>query len=323
MNYPCINKKTKLNCSELKIISYFSQSFKTNYKMVKLKIGIGVTIMSLSLLMSSCGGSEPDDINNVDLSDTLEDEFAEMFESPDEDYHLPSPLQVASIFKKSGLEYNAGVTNPPENASNYTEELDQMLNFGVYSADMAYCVLNEQSNEGRKYLAVISDMAGEIGMEAVFENEDLMNRFDANIEDKDSIEILMIDIHERTEAYMEENDMQHTSAIHFAGAWTEGMYLGVYDYENNPEKEGVGSQLTEQMAILSNIIKGLKDPRNDGMELGWLITDLTNIQDKFDGFESVTAYYDDENAEELVLGEGEFESLAELIKELRAKITNG
>ena len=42
-----------------------------------------------------------------------------------------------------------------------------MLNFGVYSADMAYCVMNEQSNEGRKYLDVITDLADKIGMEAV------------------------------------------------------------------------------------------------------------------------------------------------------------
>lgn len=290
-----------------------------------MKTGLSLMIMSLSLLFTACGGGEgDDDLNNVNVDTTAEDEFDEsMFESPDIDYHLPSPLQVASIFKKSGLEYNAGVTNPTDNASKYTDDLNQMLNFGVYSADMAYCVLNEQSNEGRKYLKVISDLAGEIGMEAVFENQDLMDRFDANIEDKDSIEILMIDIHERTEEYMEENDMQHTSAIHFAGAWTEGMYLGVYDYENNPEKDGVGSQLTEQMAILSNIIKGLEDPKNDGMELGWLITDLKKIQSTFDNFSSVKAYYEDENADELILADGEFESLAVLIKDLRSKIING
>jgi hypothetical protein len=276
------------------------------------------------MILGSCGGSEPDDNQVVDLTDTLEEDFdVDLFESPEVDYHLPSPLQVASIFKKSGLEYNTGVTNSPDNSENYTEELSQLLNFGVYSADMAYCVLNEQSNEGRIYLGVISNLSAEIGMEAVFANEDLMDRFDANIEDKDSIEILMIDIHERTEEYMEENDMQHTSAIHFAGAWTEGMYLGVYDFENNGSKDGLGAQITEQMAILGNIIKGLKDPRNDGMELGWVITDLENIQSVFDGFDSVTAYYEDESAEELTLSDEEYSSLGELIKTLRSKITNG
>lgn len=279
--------------------------------------------MALGLILVSCGNSEPEDNNIVVDTNSTEDILTEdMFESPDVDYHLPSPLQVASIFKKSGLAYHSNITNPTTNVSKYTEELKQMLNFGVYSADMAYCVLNEQSNEGRKYLGAITTLAEQIGMEAVFENQDLMDRFDKNIEDKDSIEILMIDIHERTETYMEENEMQHRSSIHFAGAWTEGMYLGVYDYEKNKQKDGLGAQITEQMAILSNIIKGLKDPKNSGMELGWLIADLENIQGTFDNFESVKAYMADENATELELSEADFKALGDLIKSLRSKIIN-
>lgn len=275
-----------------------------------------------TMFLAACGNSEPDDVVVPD-SDGNENFDDDLFESPDIDYHLPSPLQVASIFKKSGLEFNAGVGNDPKNVDKYTGELKKLLNFGVYSADMAYCVLNEQSNDGRVYLSAITTLASEIGMEAVFENEDLMNRFEANMEDKDSIEILMIDIHERTEEYMEENDMQHQSAIHFAGAWTEGMYLGVYDYENNGKQDGLGAQITEQMAILGNIIKGLKDPKNAGMELGWVITDLENIQATFDSFKSVVAYYEDETAEELTLSDSEYKELGALIKDLRAKIING
>jgi len=295
--------------------------------MKKTKLLLNLIAVSAVSLLLSCGGNTEEDTNElniVDTTDALSDEdFEDMFESPEVDYHLPSPLQVASIFKKSGLDYNSDATSKTDLVENYTEELTQMLNFGVYSADMAYCVLNEQSNEGRKYLQVITDLTERIGMEAVFENKDLMDRFDKNIEDKDSIEILMIDIHERTEMYMDENDMQHQQAIHFAGAWTEGMYLGVYDFENNPEKEGVGTQITEQMSILGNIIKGLKDPKNDGMDIEWLISNMENIQNTFDEFESVNAYYEDPDAEELVLTITENSELSELIKSLRTKIING
>lgn len=290
--------------------------------MTGMNLKNGLIVAALGLGMFSCGNSEPQDVNVVDTTSQEDVLTEDMFESPDVDYHLPSPLQVASIFKKSGLAYHSNITNPTANSSKYTEELKQMLNFGVYSADMAYCVLNEQSNEGRKYLAVITDLAEQIGMESVFENKDLMDRFDKNIENKDSIEILMIDIHERTETYMEENDMQHKSSIHFAGAWTEGMYLGVYDYEKNKTKEGLGAQITEQMSILNNIIKGLEDPKNAGTDLGWLITDLKTIQSTFDEFESVKAYVADENATELDLTDAEFKSLGDLIKTLRSKIIN-
>jgi hypothetical protein len=295
--------------------------------MKKIKLTLNVFTLSAAFFMLSCGGENNDDtneVNVVDMTDTLtNDDFEDLFESPEIDYHLPSPLQVASIFKKSGLSYNSDATSKSDLVENYTTELNQMLNFGIYSADMAYCVLNEQSNEGRKYLQVITDLAEKIGMEAVFENKDLMERFDTNIENKDSIEILMIDIHERTEMYMDENDMQHQQAIHFAGAWTEGMYLGVYDFENNPEKEDVGMQISEQMSILGNIVKGLGDPKNDGMDIEWLVADMESIQNTFNEFKSVNNYYEDPDAEELVLTTEENSKLSELIKTLRTKITNG
>ena len=97
--------------------------------MLKPNLKISAILCSAAMLLGACGEGEPNDITVVEEIDTLEEEFdVDLFESPEIDYHLPSPLQVASIFKKSGLEYNSGVTNTPDKASNYTEELSQMLN---------------------------------------------------------------------------------------------------------------------------------------------------------------------------------------------------
>lgn len=290
--------------------------------MNKINLITNIAAAAISALLFSCGGdNSTDELSLVDTTENLMNENLEdLFDSPEFDYQLPSPLQVASIFKNSGLAYNTGATSDPETEELYTDQMKQMLNFGVYSADMAYCVLNEQSNEARKYLEVITNLADRIEMEAVFENKDLMDRFDKNIGDKDSIEILMLDIHERTEIYMDENDMQHQQAIHFAGAWTEGMYLGVYDFEHSSDKEDVGAKIAEQMSILQNIIKGLNDPKNAGMDLAWLISDMTKIQETFDSFQTVIDYFNDPSADELYLDKKEYDTLGALIKELRSKI---
>ena len=290
--------------------------------MNKINLIKNIAAAAISALLFSCGGdNSTDELSLVDTTENLMNENLEdLFDSPEFDYQLPSPLQVASIFKNSGLAYNTGATSDPETEELYTDQMKQMLNFGIYSADMAYCVLNEQSNEARKYLEVITNLADRIEMEAVFENKDLMDRFDKNIGDKDSIEILMLDIHERTEIYMDENDMQHQQAIHFAGAWTEGMYLGVYDFEHSSDKEDVGAKIAEQMSILQNIIKGLNDPKNAGMDLAWLISDMTKIQETFDSFQTVIDYFNDPSADELYLDKKEYDTLGALIKELRSKI---
>lgn len=290
--------------------------------MNKINLTTNIAAVVIGALLFSCGGeNSTDELSLVDTTENLMDENLEdLFDSPEYDYQLPSPLQVASIFKNSGLAYNKGAISDPETEELYTDEMKQMLNFGIYSADMAYCVLNEQANEARKYLEVITNLAERIGMEAVFENKDLMDRFDKNIGDKDSIEILMLDIHERTEIYMDENDMQHQQAIHFAGAWTEGMFLGVYDFEHSSDKENVGAKIAEQMSILQNIIQGLNDPKNAGIDLAWLISDLTKIQETFDSFQTVIDYFNDPSADELYLDKKEYHTLGDLIKELRSKI---
>ncbi len=293
---------------------------------MKNKIVKNLFSLSVITLMISCGGESAID-DNIDVNDNdtiveIEVEEGVFGESPDVDYHLPSALQVASIFKKSGVNYNAGVANSTDNVQNYTSELQQKLNFGVYSADLAYCVTNEQSNEARKYITAIQDLAETQGMEAVFDNKDLMDRFDKNLENSDSVESIMIEIHERTEEYMDDNDLTHTSAIHYAGAWVEGMYLGFYDYEHSNENKNVGAQITEQMEILKNIIKGLKDPRNNGINLEETISDLENIQNTFDNFESVKKYNANEDASELVLTDEEIKTIGNLIKDIRAKIVN-
>jgi len=102
------------------------------------------------------------------------------------------------------------------------------------------------------------------------------------------------------------------------------MYLGVYDFEKNPSKEGVGKEISEQMLILENIIKGLKDPKNEGMDIDWLIQDMEKIQVEFNNFKSVKNYNSEDNTvDELVLEKSESDALGKLIKALRNKITKG
>ena len=283
-----------------------------------------LAIVGSSLLFTSCG-SEPtiDEGLQMETIKTIETVADDLFESPDVDYHLPSALQVASIFKKSGMKFNASSMNTTENAVNYISSASQMLNFGVYSADIAYCVTNSQMNEARELITVIQKLADSQGMSAVFDNKDLIDRFNNSLELEDSIEYVMVEIHERTEEYLEENDMMHTSAIHYAGAWIEGMYLGIFDYENNPDNKNIGAQITEQMEILKNIIKGLKDPKNAEVNLESTINGLDKIYTTYNNFESVKTYTNDDNAIELSLTTEEFSEISDLINNIRAQVVKG
>ena len=290
--------------------------------MVRKQMLKGVFLFTLSVSLFSCteGDSINDDIQIEDV-DTVEIAMeADPFESPDLDYHLPSALQVASIFKKSGMKYTAGVTNSVDNVSSYTTDEQSKLNFGVYSADLAYCITNSQANDARKFITAIQTLAEQQGMAAIFQNKDLMERFDKNLEIQDSIEYIIVEIHERSQEYLEDNEMEHVAAVHYGGAWVEGMYLGFTDYKNNSDKVGVGMMLAEQMEILSNIIKGLKDSKNSDLDLAWIVNDLTSVENMFNEFASVKAFNSNPDSAELTLTPEEIKKLGNKVIEIRTKI---
>ena len=290
--------------------------------MIGKKILSRVCVLMLGLTLFACNEEATlDDVIVEEVDSTSMENEIDSFESPDEDYHLPSALQVASIFRKSGLMYNSEITNSTDNVTNYTTDVQSKLNFGVYSADLAYCITNDEVNDARNFITAVQSLADQQGMESVFEDQELLERFDKNLGNQDKLNEVIVEIHERSQEYLEENDMNHIAAVHYAGAWTEGMYLGVYDYEHSEgDNSDVGSKLTEQIEILSNIIKGLRDPKNADADLSWIIQDLESLQSAYDKFESVKAYNKSGGEKDLVLEESEIKELGTIIKGIRVKI---
>lgn len=282
----------------------------------------GMLVVAISISVIACGGNADsvDDIKVEQIDSAALQVEMDEFESPAVDYHLPSALQVASIFKKSGMKYNPAATNGTDKIAQYTSEAEAKLNFGVYSADLAYCITNNQANDARQFITAIQTLAEQQGMEAVFENKDLMTRFDNNLENQDSIQSIIVEIHERSQEYMEENQMEHVAAVHYAGAFVEGMHLGYADYKTNPKNENVGFLLAEQMEILDNIIKGLKDPKNAEVGIEFVITALENIRTSFEAFDSVLAYRASDQSTDLTLSDAEINKLGALVSDLRVNI---
>ena len=106
-----------------------------------MKINYFLSAVAITgITLTSCGETEvdPKDSKNNETKTVIEVEQAD-----DENtfsFVPPSPIQIASIFKKAGLQYDATLPNKVENISNYTDKFKQSLNFGVYSSDLAYCV---------------------------------------------------------------------------------------------------------------------------------------------------------------------------------------
>ena len=279
---------------------------------------------ALCMMLFACGTETPkEDIPGNDTTAVDTAETDDMATSDEPSYTLPSPLQIAAIFKKSGLKFVEGVTNPTKNITNYTNNTSKALALGIYSSDLCYNVLNKQTQNSTNYLKAARDLGTQLGMESVFGANNLNQRFEKNISVEDSLPMLIAELQLQTDMYLEDNEKEHVSAIVFSGAWIESMYIGSKVYEKTKE-EKISSKISEQMTILESIIKVLKSYESKDAAIPGILAELTTIQDLYLGFESVKKVTGVEDSEEEVkLTADELAQLSKKIIEVREKFVKG
>jgi hypothetical protein len=250
------------------------------------RIYLIITAFAFTGMVTSCSEEKKEDKVTETQEETDVEPEDDFEESEDVSFMMPNPIQVADLLNSSGLKWMDGLTNDADNLPRYATEIKKSLNFGVYSMDLAYSVLNDRTTESQTYLKAVRELAVETGLDEIFNSEDLVNRFDANLGKKDSIFPLLFEIHERTEMVLESNENKHQTVVHFAGAWVEGMYLGtkVATEKNNTE---LGTAVVNQMIILENMIEGLKAYPDQNEEITSLTTSLSDVLDTYYNFESV------------------------------------
>src|SRR5690606_2524691 len=134
-----------------------------------------LSFILLTLIFIAC--STPTTTPKIEKELTPANE-EDIYEETELDFVLPSPLQIAAIFQRSGLSYIDGITHDPNMVKNYETEFQRSMNFGVYSADLSYCVLNGQSQQSINYLNTIRILSDNLGLNAIFDAEPLLQSFE-------------------------------------------------------------------------------------------------------------------------------------------------
>lgn len=276
--------------------------------MKKLSFKIMALAFIASTFLQSCGGSHEEPAETTEET-PVEEVVIETIED-DVTYMLPSPLQVVSLFKNAGLEYVGGITNPKENVNNYNSKYNQKLNFGVYAADMAYAITNNQSQESINYLNAIRELSEKIWMTDVINSIGVAERLEKNVGNEDSLVSIMADLQMQLDDYLDENGSSYAGSVIFAGAWVETMFLALNG--NNNDNEKLTSRLSEQSYVVENIILAVTQA-NEDKEYDDLIASL----------EGIKSHFNDLSGDNKVLSNEKLDSLKTAIIELRTKIING
>lgn len=289
---------------------------------------LAIPFIALSFALSSCGGNSedqksqesPDGLDSISASDTIA-----ISEDNEVTYNLPSALQIAYVFKKSGASFIPTLLNNKGNYSKYnTSNYKRAINFGIYSADLAYCLFNKKYQESKEYLKSCKEMGSFLGLNQAFESDNMAQRFDKNIAIEDSVVKIVSNVQLKTDVMFEQNKQKHITVIAFAGAWTESMYIATEVYAKDKNKKVLAS-LMEQLLLSETIIKALKVHQSSEQELPALISSIEKINSQFNAIASVKAAIEKDEEMDfnlMAVTDNELKSITESVKTLRTSMVD-
>lgn len=285
-----------------------------------------VPVALFSMVLISCNGSsdvqnESDEVNDSTLVNP--DSLQVLEEDSDMSYNLPSALQIAYVFRKSGATYNSTLPNNVKNAVNYDiSDYKRATNFGVYSTDLAYCLFNKKHQETKDYLKATKEVGVFLGLNQAFESDNFAQRFEKNISNEDSLVKIVSSIELKTDLLFEQNKQKHVAVLTFVGAWVESLYLANEAYSKEKNKKILAS-LLEQLSFSEIVLKALNYHKTSEPEIGALISEIEKIKSGYEAIASLKAVNEKNeelNFEALSVSDDEMKTISQSIQLVRQNI---
>ncbi len=291
----------------------------------KFKLVASLAVALPLALLTSCGGEDP--IVEEAIEDVVEDVVPEGNQSY---YQIPSPDEMFSFIKESGLEFNGELLNSLQNADSYSDPKMQALNFGIYSADLAYTAAFQEFNETTKYFGTVQKMAEPIGITGAFDKS-LMERAQGNLDNADSLVAITNTSYFAVVDYLEQNEQGDKLGIIASAGWLETVYVIANSIDYAKDKAAV-DRLADQKLALDNLLdymSAYKDNADVAEVLSWfnelelVFANLSESESKGSGIS-----FKKKESGKMVLGGGssisiseeQFNAIKEKVNEIRNKI---
>jgi hypothetical protein len=186
---------------------------------------ISILLAAFFLLSVTACKNRPGKEGSSRVPDTEED-----YDSKDEvikeisEYPLPTSFEVTKLLVEAGASYILNLCNPVDNVNRYISLKSKALNLGVYGADLSYATTYNQTQETMQYLDVSRELLADLEIEAGF-NEDMVTSIERNLDNVDSLIIIISDSFVRTYNYLASNEQDDMSILVMAGSWIEALYI--------------------------------------------------------------------------------------------------
>jgi hypothetical protein len=285
-------------------------------------------IVLMAAGLASCGSSSKDEKDkNSDEFNEANDNLKKQIE--DVVYNIPSPSEIPYLLQATGAEFNESLVNPRTKVDQYVTRTDkEALNLGVYAADIGYLSSYDKTQEAIDYLTACKTLADNLGLIGTFDAE-VIQKFEENISNKDSLTHLLDKTIKRTESYLNDDNRNKLSSLVIAGSFIEGLYIStglIKSYPKNilpADKRNlvltpIMRIVLEQRKSVSDLLKMLAavdqtDPVTQ------IITELKSLEKAYAALNIEEQIKN--NRADLVLTDKNLEEITNIVERLRKGIT--
>lgn len=246
-----------------------------------------IALSTIALISYGCGGepttNEGDEVQEQDA----DSKQSQLMEIDGKVFSIPSPIQTAALIKNSGTNYNKEILNVPSNVTKYSTNFKKAINLGVYGADLGYVTLYEQTQDAISFLTAIKSIGDDLGVSSAFDME-LVQRFEKNIGNQDSILSLVSDAYKSSDRYLKNTQQNDVGGLILAGGWIESLYFATNAAKMTNNKEII-KRIGEQKTTVNNLIK-LLTPYYSKSEFTGFVDSLIELDELFSKIEITYTY---------------------------------
>lgn len=210
-----------------------------------------VFILTISLITGCKSGTKPQkEGEEVKIPENLTEIKQDIDQAKKIFNALPSPLESAQLIKSAGAKFNEKLLNPVSRQNNYVTSKAMALNLGVYTCDLSFASLYEQTNLLIDYMEAAKKMADGLGILKAIEQEHI-NKLEENINNKEVIIDVVSQTFMNSNSYLEDNGQPATAATVLVGGWIEGLYIStqLVDIKDFNTNKLVGRIIDQKLSI--------------------------------------------------------------------------
>ena len=249
----------------------------TRFRLIVMGFITSIFILSMPACKNENKSQTSDNASNgFDISDQKDNVINEISE-----YTLPTSFEVTKLLIEAGAGYIFDLGNDVENVGQYSNSSSKALNLGVYGADLSYAATYKQTQQTMQYLKASGQLIEELKIAGGF-NKSLVERVDANLDNIDSLIIIISDSFYDTYNYLITNEQSDLSILVMAGSWIEAMFISTQISIISIDNKKIIDIIADQNTTLEKLIEVMEPIKESDMGAS-IYEGLTGLHEIYKG----------------------------------------